>query len=147
MLPKMPTMTQETVFKTTNNDSQTLGGSNIGPIKIQAEPIPSASDIENQLHRLFLDNDNLNAFYRLCKHYCGISKSKKDSKEQFEKILYLYFISLKKQYPDDVSISYIEKIQESMENTKKLLDDFTKDGRMNNDYFKVAVSALLTHIL
>ncbi len=140
-------MTPETVFKTSTPNLELLGGSNIGPIKIQAEPIPTSKEIEAQLHRLFLDNDNLNSFYKLCKHYCGISKSKKDSKEQFEKIIYLYILSLKMQYPDKLSLSYIENIQKSMENTKKLLDDFTKDGRMNNDYFKVGVSAMLTHIL
>lgn len=148
----MSIMRPDNVYKYTtigyfDSDHEGLSGSSIGPVKSITPEAPKKQYIENILSDYFSQNDSKNLFYRQCRHFCSMSKSKKDAKEQFEKVIELYFLSLKNQYPNEKDTNEINTILENIDTIVKLLDNFSKDGRMENDYFGAALAALLVSLL
>lgn len=140
-------MTPSSIFKDADKFKDGMMGVGIVPqSSIIAKP-STAGDVEGELVSLFSQNDIYRDFFNLTRHYSGTIKSKKDAKDQFKKIFDIYIMSLKKQYPEESKLEQIKNIEKSIESTINEIDNFTKDGNMINDYFKIGLAGLLVKLL
>jgi hypothetical protein len=145
MQPNM--MTPDKVFVDSDVFKRGLAGAGIVPESTILPKPSTVGDVEGDLTSLFSTNDKYRDFFNLAKHFSGIIKSKKDAKEQFKKVFDIYILSLKAQYPTDDKKEQIKNIENSIKDTINQIDNFTKDGNMSNEYFKVGLAALLIKLL
>lgn len=142
----MSIMTPESVFKDNTEDDNHLAGSKIGQAKIHVPRPIDEKEVEDLMLQYFAQHPTVD-FYRMIRHMCKISKSKRDSKEQFQKVVEIYFTSISQSLTKKEDFDKLDEIRESMKITEILLDDFVKDGNMTNDHFKAGLAALLVSII
>lgn len=145
-------MTPSTVFVNDNKEGMDEFKSGLSTDQFKpASPIipkPSTnSDIESQLVSLFSTNELYSKFFNKARHYSGMMKSKKDSKDQFQKVFDIYIMSLEEVCKTPDELERVRDIKKTIETTIIEIDNFTKDGNMSNEYFKVGLAALLTKLL
>ena len=141
-------MTPDSVFvDNTEVNEEHLLGSDIGATKLDT-PIPkTAGEVTETINSHFSQYPKIDDFYKMIRHYGRVSKSKKDTKEQFCKVFEIYISAMKQTITKDSEFEALEEITKSMETTKKLLANFVDGSKIENDYFRAGLAALLVNIL
>ena len=123
-----------------------LSGSNIGAIKKIDTATPATKEEVLKTIKSFLSSDpDLAHQFERAIHYASLSNTKTNAVDHLSRFLDLYFDSLKYKHPKNIKEfnSHKKKIEES----KKELDFFLKDGKVENKQFVSAVAGFFVSLM
>lgn len=126
---------------------KTLEGSSIGPSYNLIPKPANEEDIDKMLDSLLSKNTEHHDFYKMCKHYSGLMRSKTHAKDQLSKILEIYILSLYKQYPNEEQKETIKKIEKHISQIIKEFDNLSNGVIITSEYFKTGLAGFLTKLL